>query len=126
MGRYAEETEKFLKKLKKGTALGVALQEPTAEDTEEEKEDEPSEQEESEQLLFGPPATATDVIAPLSMIAISVQPGEALAIKLDSNPAMKVLSAVLKDSAIPKAIHDSKAAMRLLMSSGSELTGVSE
>ena len=122
----AEETEKFLKKLKKETALGVALQEPTAEDTEEEKEDEPSEQEESEQLLFGPPATATDVIAPLSMIAISVQPGEALAIKLDSNPAMKVLSAVLKDSAIPKAIHDSKAAMRLLMSSGSELTGVSD
>src|SRR5260370_40172544 len=60
------------------------------------------------------------------MMAISPQPGEALAVKFDFNPVAQALYAVLKDPAIPKAIHDAKAAMRLLMSLGTELTGVSD
>ncbi len=122
----AQEIEKLLKKLKKGTALGIALQVAGAEDTRKETEEEADEQQGSGTLPFAVPAAAKESVVSHCMMAISPQPGEALAIKFDFNPVAQALYAVLKDPAIPKAIHDAKAAMRLLMSLGTELTGVSD
>ncbi|PYX89701.1 MAG: DNA polymerase I, partial [Acidobacteria bacterium] len=122
----AQEIEKLLKKLKEGTALGIALQVAGAEDTRKETEEEADEQQGSGTLPFAAPVAAKESVVSHCMMAISAQPGEALAIKFDFNPVAQALYAVLKDPAIPKAIHDAKAAMRLLMSLGTELTGVSD
>jgi DNA polymerase-1 len=60
------------------------------------------------------------------MMAISPVAGEALATKFDFNPMARELYAVLKDGAVPKAIHDAKTATRVLKSFGTELAGVSD
>jgi DNA polymerase-1 len=123
----AEEIEKLLTKRKKENVLGVALQvtgkiaEPNHE-----PDDEPSGTEESGILPFAAPITAKESPISHCLIAISPQPGDALAIKFDFNPTAKELYSVLKDAAIPKAIHDAKTATRLVQSLGMELAGVSD
>ncbi|HTC95138.1 MAG TPA: DNA polymerase I [Terriglobales bacterium] len=122
----AKEIENLLKKLKQGTSLGVALQAPQAETSEEEDEPELNGSEETGGLLFAAPSPAAAKVAAVSTIAISAQQGEALAIEFGSTAAARALSAGLEDPAVPKAIHDSKAAMRLLRSSGTTLAGVND
>jgi DNA polymerase-1 len=123
----AEEIEKLLKKLKKGAPLGVALEVAGKHaDADEEEEEEPGGMEESGTLPFAAPVAVKESATSHCMMAISPEAGEALAIKFDFNPMARELYAVLRDAAVPKAIHDAKTATRLLKSLGTELAGVSD
>ncbi len=59
-------------------------------------------------------------------LAISAKPGAALSVRLDDSAAGKAMKQVLADPAIPKAIHDSKAAMHVLEQCGIALAGVQD
>ena len=124
----AEEIATLLAKLKNGNPLAIAVQAAeTKSASENEEAEESNEETESGTLPFGAaPAPVTNQVLSQTTIAISAEPGEALAVRFDFNPQAQQLYSVLSDPTVPKAVHDSKAAIRLLMSLGTELAGVSD
>ncbi len=78
-----------------------------------------------------PPTVPTAIQAPLApepqsssfRIAISAEPGKASIVPLES-PAGERVRGVLQDAALPKAIHNYKAALRTLAPHGVTLAGV--
>src|SRR5262249_31780853 len=82
-----------------------------------------SEEEPDKQMLLA--ATAAEPVAPLQLrLAISAKASTALSLTLDDSPAARLVKQALADPAIPKAIHDSKAATHALNDRGIELRGV--
>ena len=59
-------------------------------------------------------------------VAVSAREGNALLVRLDDSAAGKKARQALADPAIPKAIHDSKAAMHVLDQRGIALAGVQD
>jgi len=104
-----------------GGMLAIALEsagERVEESTEGEVDEEPN-----RQMMLTAAAEKTAEPSHLKL-AISAKQGAALSVRLDDSPAGKVMKQALADSAIPKAIHDSKAAMHVLEQCGIALAGV--
>jgi len=81
------------------------------------------EEEEDKQMSLA--ATAVEPAASSQLrLAISVKSGTALSLALDESPAAESIKQALADPAVPKAIHDSKAATHALSERGINLAGV--
>ena len=113
----SQEVEAALKARAKETPFAVALEHPgtqkpiAVETTEEDEATENEDAGEAEFALQSPAAIAAVAELPkLERVAISAQPGKALAIALAS-PAGQTLSAALADPEIPKAVHDYKSVL---------------
>jgi DNA polymerase-1 len=115
--KSAEDVESMLHAAGEGNALAVAVeqQEPVAALEEEEREDAPQE---AQMSLMG--GAMGDAAAPSLFeaapcrAAISGMAGFATVVRLDGDDAGAKLRSVLTDKAIPKAIHDYKAAIHAL------------
>jgi DNA polymerase I len=107
----------------KKEALAVAFEfaePPQAE--EEEPQEEPEKK--SGTLLFDGPAAA-DPAAPAPLkVALCAEPGKAWSAVLDGDGVSAGLKQLLGNEAIPKAIHNYKAALRQLRAHGVEFAGV--
>jgi DNA polymerase-1 len=101
--------------------LAVALEStvaPVAESNEDESEDEPD-----QQMTLA--ASAANMTVPSQLrLAICAKQGAALSLPLDDSSAAQAFKHALEDPAIPKAIHDSKAATHALAERGITLAGV--
>jgi DNA polymerase-1 len=76
-----------------------------------------------ERMLFDAATEAAAAVSQLRL-AISAKPGTALSLELDDSAAACALTEALEDPALPKAIHDSKAATHALAERGVSLAGV--
>ena len=114
----AADVEAVLRRVKKNAplALAVTAASSAAPASEEEEGDENT----SGTLALAQPAN----VLPEHQLAISAEPGKALAVSLDDDTAAKKLLRALADSAVPIAIHDYKAAIHVLEASGHSLAGV--
>ncbi|HEY1659378.1 MAG TPA: DNA polymerase I [Candidatus Sulfotelmatobacter sp.] len=112
-GRYSEaksssDVEQVLKSRQPGAILAVAIEQKEPAEAEEEGRDE----EPAEALL---PLMGAALPEPeAGNAAISGTAGSAVKVKLDSGEAAAALRAALANPAIPKAIHDYKAALHVL------------
>jgi DNA polymerase I len=112
-----------VKELRKAKApLAIAFEFTAATKVEEEDEESQPEQQ-PEKLLFDAQPATPDAKAPLKL-AISPESGKAFSAVLDDNEVSAELKRLLSDPAVPKAIHDYKAALRRLEAHGVELAGV--
>jgi DNA polymerase-1 len=127
----AEQVESVVNAVAPGVVLAVAVEqiEPAVVVEEEEgtKEEEPQDAQMS--FMGGMMGLAEPVgkavPAPSSMrVAISAAPGSSTMITLDSGGAAEKLRAVLTGAAVPKTIHDYKAAIHALDAMGISLAGV--
>ena len=119
----AEEIAALLTKRKQGSLLAIAVHTAEPESTSAEEDEETPDAEDTGTLPFAVAPSPAKVV-PETTIALSVEPGRALAISFKAQTPH--LRAVLSDPAVPKAVHDAKAAMRLLTALGAELGGVSD
>jgi DNA polymerase-1 len=78
-----------------------------------------------ERMLFDAASEAAAAVSQLRL-AISAKPGTALSLELDDSAAARALTEALEDPALPKAIHDSKAATHALAERGIALAGVQD
>ncbi len=119
--KSATHVQAVVKAVKKGGVLAVAL--ATAEAAEAPEEEQEPEESETGKLNFAAPPAAAP--APEHKAAISVQPGKAVSVSLDDGPAAQALLQALADPAVPKAVHDYKAALHALETTGGHgLAGV--
>ena len=116
--KSAADVEAVLNKASAGNALAVAVEAATAPSL-----DEPEEEidELQENMLLTPRAAN---VAPARAIAISGSPGTAMAVSLQTDGAGSRLRSALESEAIPKSIHDYKAAIHALEPQGITLRGV--
>ena len=119
--RSRSELEAVLKAIPAGGSLAVAVEafRTASEDEQAEEDDESAER----MLPLRADAPQTAVSPAAQTIAISSAAGTATTISLASEAALR-LAAVLSDATLPKAVHDYKAAMHALASSGLRLSGV--
>jgi DNA polymerase I len=106
-----------------GGVLAIALEnagELVTESTEAEIDEEPD-----RQMMLTAAAEKTAEPSHLRL-AISAKAGTAVAVRLDGSSAGKAMKQALADPEIPKAIHDSKAAMHVLQQCGIALAGVQD
>ncbi len=115
VGESAADVEVVMAQVKDGGVLAVAFAAPR------EAEDEKQVEEDEAPLL----ATAP-LLAPPSgdEVAISAAAGDVLVLRLDRGPAAERLKSALADPALPKAVHDSKAALHSMARQGASLAGV--
>jgi DNA polymerase-1 len=124
--RYTEassrsELEALLREIPAGGSLAVAVEAfRTASEEERVEEDDESEE---RMLPLRADAPQTAVSPAARTIAVSCAAGTATTISLASEAVVR-LAAVLSDANLPKAVHDYKAAMHALASSGLRLSGV--
>jgi DNA polymerase I len=71
-------------------------------------------------------AAVPAVVEKVGRVAISVASGTATVVALDRSGAGEKMLSVLRDAAVPKAVHDLKAAMHELNTLGIELEGVKD
>jgi DNA polymerase I len=128
--KSAADVEGVLSAVAGGGALAVAVEqeEPTVAPEEEEKEEEPQDAQMSFLGGLGD-SMAGSVGSALPeptarRVAISAAAGSATMVNLASGGAGEKLRSVLTNAAIPKAIHDYKAAIHALDPLGIELAGV--
>jgi DNA polymerase-1 len=122
--KSAADVERVIGALSTGGTLAVAVEqiEAAASPEDEEKEDEPQD---AQLSLMGGAMLASPVPeSPTGRIAISANPGFAISAKLDSGDAAEKLRSILSDRAIPKAIHDYKAAVHALTPLGITVDGL--
>jgi DNA polymerase I len=111
------DVEAVLKKVSAGNSLAVAIEaESTVPADDDEEVDEPQG---SMLPLTAPPVEA----APARNLAISAAAGTALTVSMQEGSGSRLRSA-LQDEAVPKAIHDYKAAIHALEPQGITLGGV--
>lgn len=119
------ELEDYLRELTPGTALAVAIsaseEEAGAEQEEAEIEPEP---EQTGLLDLRPATEETSAPARQQQIALSRQSGEGATVWLNDSGVAERIKAMLEDAALPKSIHDSKAALHQVWESGITLRGV--
>jgi len=116
----AADVQAVVKAVKKGGVLAVAL--ATAEPVEVPEEEQEPEQSETGTLNFS--AAPAPAATPDHKAALSAQPGKAVSVSLDDGPAAQALLKALADPALPKAVHDYKAALHALEGAGHVLAGV--
>jgi len=128
--KSAADVESVLNAVGAGGALAVAVEqeEPAAEPVEEEREEEPQDAQMSligggmmGGVLMGVAAVPERIAR---RVAISGAAGTAMMVKLDSGSAGEKLRAVLTDDAVPKAVHDYKAAIHAFEPLGIKVGGV--
>jgi DNA polymerase-1 len=100
------EVEAVLKKVSAGSPLAVAIEAETTVAVDEE-DDDSGESQESMLPLTAPPAE----VQPPQTVAISAATGTALTVSLRLGEAAARLKSALEDEAVPKSIHDYKAAI---------------
>jgi DNA polymerase-1 len=127
----AEDVESVVSAVAPGSALAVAVEqiEPAIaiEEEEETKEEEPRDAQMSfmsGMMGLAEPVGKTIPASSSMRVAISAAAGSATLVKMDSGGAAEKLRAVLTDAAVPKTIHDYKAAIHALDLTGISLTGV--
>ena len=131
--KSAAEVQSVISSVADGGALAVAVEqeEPAAEPVEEEKEEEPQDAQMS--LMGGAMmdgGTMGGILAqslpePVARrVAISAAAGTAAIVRLDSGDVGEKMRVVLTDAAVPKAVHDYKAAIHALEPLGITLEGV--
>lgn len=118
----AADVDAVLAALPPQGALAVALSGVASGETSE-SEDEPDEPEEAMLPLSSGEVESESTPAVLEA-AISAAPGTAVTVPMAGLEAATRLKQILADASIPKAVHDSKAAMHLLAASGVELGGL--
>jgi DNA polymerase-1 len=116
----AADVQAVVKAVKKGGVLAVAL--ATAEPVEVPEEEQEPEESETGTLNFS--AAPAPAATPDHKAALSAQPGKAVSVSLDDGPAAQALLKALADPALPKAVHDYKAALHALEGAGHVLAGV--
>jgi DNA polymerase-1 len=117
--KSAADVEAVLKAIPAAGALAIAVDaEPVAEIEEEAEEDANDEQ------MLPLTAAAAETVPKMRNLAISSASGTALTISPDNDQAWSKLISVLADPAIPKAIHDYKAAMHVFEQQGIAVQGV--
>jgi DNA polymerase-1 len=117
------DVECVVKSISNGSVLAVAVEQEKSATVAEEQEKEEEAADSQMSLMAGamvnpPPEPAS------RRIAISAVSGTATIVKLDSGAVGEKLRAVLTDAAVPKAVHDYKAAIHALAWSGVTLAGV--
>jgi DNA polymerase-1 len=131
--KSAAEVQSVISSVVDGGALAVAVEqeEAAAEPVEEEKEEEPQDAQMS--LMGGAMMDggmmggilAQSLPEPVARrVAISAVAGTAAIVRLDSGSVGEKMRAVLTDAAVPKAVHDYKAAIHALEPLGITLEGV--
>jgi DNA polymerase-1 len=124
------DVEAVVNSIAAGSALAAAVEHeepavaPDEEEKEKDKEDEPQD---AQMSLMGGMGEDTGNSLPEAIsrrVSISAAAGSAVAVKLDSGAAAEKLRAVLTNAAIPKAIHDYKAAIHAFDPLGISLAGV--
>jgi DNA polymerase-1 len=131
--KSAAEVQSVISSVADGGALAVAVaqEEAAAEPVEEEKEEEPQDAQMS--LMGGAMMDggmmggilAQSLPEPVARrVAISAVAGTAEIVRLDSGDVGEKMRAVLTDAAVPKAVHDYKAAIHALEPLGITLEGV--
>jgi DNA polymerase-1 len=118
----AADVEAELKLASKAGQLAVAVEFAAAASISAKEEAEL--ESETNALPLIPTALATGTVVSPGTVAISGAAGSALSVKLDDGSAARKATSALTDSAIPKAVHDYKSAMRLLTPRGIALAGV--
>jgi DNA polymerase-1 len=120
--KTAAELEDFLKARPEDAPLAVAIEfsAPELVEAEESSEEEVDAQ---GSLALGAVAAAEAPRGP-ERIALSHASGKAVVVSLADAKARKIVERVLNDARLPKAIHDSKAALHALQPAGIELAGV--
>jgi DNA polymerase I len=118
--RSVADVEAVLSTLASGAALSIAIEAAASSAGDEEKEEVEEESQESmlplgEPVPIAPPTTRN--------LAISAAPGTAATVALGSDAGKRLVS-VLADPAVPKSIHDYKAAIHAMQDAGIELNGV--
>jgi len=119
--RSAADVDSAVDAVKEKEALAVAFELGLAASASEPEEEEADEQ--AGELLLAPPSVAAASALDAGKIAISAESGKAVVVTLDDGAAAR-LREVLSNPAVPKAIHDSKAAIHALAARGIELEGV--
>ena len=107
---------------KPGGILAIAL-ESSASQPSAPEEEENAEEEGSKQLSLSAAPQAAPTPAHLR-VAISAEPGKAVALTLDDSEISKPLQRALADASLPKTVHDYKSAMHVLAEHGVALSGV--
>jgi DNA polymerase-1 len=119
--KSAGEVEKVVNAVAAGGVLAVAVEQ--AELLSEPEEDMPEEEPHAAMLpLTGGSSTAPQTTA--HRVAISSAAGSAVIVKLDSTEAAATLRSALANAALPKAVHDYKAAIHVLEPLGISAAGV--
>ncbi|MGH9532951.1 MAG: DNA polymerase I [Terriglobales bacterium] len=116
VAQSSADVEATLAQVTDGRVLTVALSVPSTA----EEEEEGDEQAEAP-LLAVPPSPAAKAGDDIAIWAVA---GDVLMVHLDGGPAGERLKAALADAALPKALHDSKAAAHALEKHGVSLAGV--
>jgi DNA polymerase-1 len=118
----AADVERVLRQLAPGGALAIAIeQEQSGSDEEVEVEDGPQD---TQLFLVGTSLEAPTPEPAVRRASISATVGSATIVKLDSGSAGERLRAILIDEAVPKSMHDYKAAIHALDPQGIALAGV--
>jgi len=125
--KSAADVEDVLRAVADRSALAVAVEQDDAVVVaeEEEKEEEPQDAQMSFMgggLIGGMGNAVTEPAA--RRVAISAAAGSAMIVTLDSGDAAEKMRSVLTDGAVPKAIHDYKAAIHALESRGLRVEGI--
>ena len=125
--KSAADVEDVLRAVADRSALAVAVEQDDAVMVaeEEEKEEEPQDAQMSFMgggLIGGMGNAVTEPAA--RRVAISAAAGSAMIVTLDSGDAAEKMRSVLTDGAVPKAIHDYKAAIHALESRGLRVEGI--
>jgi len=128
--KSAADVEAVVNSVAASSALAVAVEheEPSVAPDEEEKEkDKEEEPQDAQMSLMGGMGESMANALPEPTprrVSISAAAGSAAVVKLDSGAAAEKLRAVLTNAAIPKAIHDYKAAIHAFDPLGISLAGV--
>jgi DNA polymerase I len=121
--RSAADVESVLNAVAVGSALTVAVEQAEPEDVAEEEEIEEAPQD-AQMFLVGTSISRTAPERTAQRAAISAAAGSATIVKLDSTDAAGKLRSALTDAAVPKTVHDYKAAIHALAPLGITLEGV--
>ncbi len=117
--KSAADIDAVLKVARNGV-LAVALDVPVPASSEEEA---PEADESQGQLMLGAAPAAPPKVNKLAISAVS---GKAMIVSLDDSETGQALKKSLADSKLPKAVHDSKAAMHAFKENGLEFAGVQD
>ena len=126
--KSAADVEAVVTSVTASSALAVAVEheEPTVALEEEEKDKEEEPQDAQMSLMGGMSGSISNTLPePISRrVSISAAAGSATVVKLDSGAAAEKLRSVLTNAAIPKAVHDYKAAIHAFDPLGISLADV--
>ena len=119
--KAASELDEFLRELKGGQPLALAVPTKHTEVAEEEAEEQPEPQQGS--LLLQPQASEPPRVAPLK-IAFSAASGSGVVLDHADERLAARVKALLEDASVPKTVHDWKDALHQFSAHDIELAGV--